>query len=186
MKNKKIVKILILSSFSIFIFSGLIKRVFNEKNYQKALSYLYNTDYENAISCLEGLENYKDANYLKEEAENGKQYEIANSYIHNGEYKKAIKKLDKIRKRSVDKELIKKIEQLLIVSKYKLAVQYYDNKEYDKAKKLFFELSSYEKSEEYLDEIDKIIVKQLTKDIYSKACKFFDTQLLPKFISWQP
>lgn len=173
MNNRKIAKILFFLSIFSLVISGLIKRGFNEKNYQSALSSIHNADYESALSFLSGLEDYKDANFLKKEAQNGKQYESAAKFMDKKEYKEAIKKLDKIIKNSSDKNLVKKSETLIVEAKYHLAIEYYKKGKYDESLKLFNGLGDYKDTKYYIDNLNREKRAELTKTIYDRACELF-------------
>lgn len=173
MKNRKRLVILIIILIAIFIFCGLIKRQINEKKYQNALTYLNKNDFENALFALKGLENYKDANSLKNEADNRQQYNLALNYFNKEDYKTAISGFEKIIEDDVSEELRTEIKAKICEAKYNLAIQYFNDKDYNRSKQLFLELDDYEKSQYYLAKINIAQKEESQKIIYDEACNLF-------------
>lgn len=180
MYNKKRTLIFITLFCVIFVSAGLIKRQINKINYNKALNFLSEDNYDSALNSLKNLDNYKDANSLIKEANEGKQYQLALKFINEKKYEEAINILNNIKD-------FKYSESKLKETNYQIAIQYYNNEEYNKAKLLFEDLKDYKESEKYLDEIDIKNIEQLRKNIYEKACNLFQeeqySEALEKFNS---
>lgn len=155
------------------IFAFLIQYI-NEDKYNKALFYFNNNDYIKASELYSKLGRYRDSEALNNEV---KEYIIALEYYNNKNYEKALEIFQNISKLNINNNLILDV-------KYNLALQYCNDKDYEKSKQLFLELDDYEDSETYLDEIDKIIVVQLTEDVYIKACKSFENEDYEKALSY--
>lgn len=180
MHNKKRTLILVTLFCVIFVGTGLFKRQINKINYNQALNFLSEDNYDLALDSLKNLDNYKDANSLIKEANQGKQYQLALKCLDEKKYEEAINILNSIKD-------FKNSESTLKETKYQLAIQYFNYEEYDKAKLIFEDLKDYKNSEKYLDEIDIKNIEQLRKNIYEKAYNLFQeeqySEALEKFNS---
>lgn len=151
-----------------FIYAFYQREVYANR-YDMAQELIAEEKYEESLSLLDKLIDYKDSDELKKKAEKGIIYLDATKLLNNKKYEEAIEKFEQIKgfKDSTDK--IKE-------ATYKLALEYYENKEYDSSRKLFAELEEYKDSEFYLAQIDLKNLEKSKKVIYEKANSHLKTE----------
>lgn len=174
MKNKKHTIMFILTIGFIIFTLSFFSYAFYQKNviankYEQAKTYIEEGNFDSAIKILNTLQNYKNSDVLKHEAEQGIIYSNALNLLNEKNYIEAINNFIQI-------ETYKDSKKKLTEAKYYLAVAYYDEKNYNSAKKIFVELDDYLDSQLYLAQIDLKNIQNSQKVIYEKAYSHFQSK----------
>lgn len=182
-KSKKTIIMLFLNmlfllfTICFFIYAFIQKDVIANK-YEQAQVFLKQSDYNEAISLLESLQDYKDGAELYKIAQIEQEYSESIKLIQTGNYAQAIDKLrnineyiNNIDKNDIDKIYIDKINESI----YNLAIIYYEENDLETSKKLFTELCGYKKSDLYLAQIDLKNIDRSKETIYIEAMNQFNT-----------
>lgn len=133
------------------------------KRYIHSIECIDNEKYDEAISILSSMKDYKDSTRLIDEAQKGRDYQSAEKLIQEKKYEEAIKLLEELGDYNDAKHLCDK-------AKYVYAKELFADKQYSKAKDMFEELGEYEDSEVYFAKCDIESIDNSKKLIYNEAC----------------
>lgn len=148
-----------------FIFSMYQKDTM-AKRYDCATEYLRNKEYDNAISILALLTNYKDSDQLLQDAIQGKEYSEAVGLFNNNKFKEAMDKFEEI-------DGFEDSRDWQLKAKYYYALELFDSGDYNNAKRLFQELVDYKDSKQYSAKCDLHLIEDSRKIVYEEACLNF-------------
>lgn len=123
-------------------------KIDREHNYETALSYMNEGEYEKAIELFEKLKGYEDSEVYLMDCQNELNYRQAIAYMDAEEYEKAIE-LFKDLNDYEDSEVY--LTNCQNEANYRLAETYMEGEEYEKAIELFTELQDYQNSKNNLE-----------------------------------
>lgn len=161
--------IIAISIFFIFCFYQKQK---TENNYNIAVNYIQNEEYDKAINIIYNIQNYKhyrDCETLLQQAENNQLYNNAIILFNNKQYKQAIELFNKIPD-------LKDSNNYLVKSKYNYALELFNDCKYDQAKHIFAELDNYKDSNVYNARCNLQLINYSKQIIYNYACNEFNNK----------
>lgn len=118
-------------------------------DYKQAVTAMDAGNYQEALTALEALGDYKDASDLAVKC----RYAIAEDNFDNGEYETALTQFTALGDYRDSGKYVTKCN-------YALAVKAFEDEDYTKAKDLFTDLADYQDSEDYLEKTENALLLQ--------------------------
>lgn len=167
--DKLIILFCVIIVFVIFFSCAFYKRHENRRNYERAIEYIQNKEYDKAIFILESLADYKDAKEVIIETKKEKVYNDGIILFNQNNYKQSINKFEKIKD-------FKNSNGYLLLSKYNYGIELYKLHQYDNARYIFLELKDYLDSNLYEIRCNLYLIKHSKYLLYNAACKNFNNK----------
>lgn len=172
LKSKLFKRIIVVLSIVVVVGAGIIiydKCITPYLEYNKALSYIKNDEYNMAIDILSDLNGYKNADDLIKECKADivyqKKYEEALKHYNNEEYEESYRSFKIAGEYKDTQEYLEKVGETI----YKKAEDYFDNQKYKEANAEWLIISEYKDSKDRAtDSLDMLHLKEANNRIETK------------------
>ena len=163
-RNKQIVVVTTATAAVMLVFVIVLNTVILPAiDYNKAVGYMENGQYTEAIALFTELDGYKNSEDMIAETK----YLTAVEYMENGQYNKAAALFSELGDYKGSEGMISEIEDAISETKYLTAVKYMESGQYTKSIALFKEINEYKDSAEKITSIETKLKETVLRPVIS-------------------